>query len=182
MPRPGSRVTERNSGLLPLLVAFRASDNTFSPPIWMAAGEAVCTAGCAGVAGCCRQPAASITDVARRLPKHCFPFCKSSPFCSPPLARARPKKQKSSYPVFAQGRTIGHELNTQTEPRRRSRSACSQSGSASSPTQSARSVQSGPHPMSTLHPAQKILRRNRHQQASRLPGLGLLGQAGSIVR
>jgi hypothetical protein len=70
IPRPGSRVTDRNSGLLPLPVAFRESVNTSSPPTWLAAGVAGCGDGSVG--GCCRQPAASKVNPARSVPNRLF--------------------------------------------------------------------------------------------------------------
>src|ERR1700722_12740787 len=66
MPRPGNRVTERNSGLVPLFVAFRDSVNTSSSPIFMAGDAAGCGADSPDVAGCCcRQPASSRAQAVR---------------------------------------------------------------------------------------------------------------------
>jgi hypothetical protein len=102
IPRPGNRVTERNSGLLPLLVAFRESVNTSSPPTWMAAGVAGCGGGSLG--GCCRQPAASKVNPARSVPNRLFPLSIGVPqepqFAVAPLPKAGKKKQKSYYAVF----------------------------------------------------------------------------------
>ena len=75
MPRPGSRVTERNSGLLPPELALRASVSTSSPPIFMTGGAAGCGACSAGVAGGCVQPAASSAKIARIPPNLLLPLC-----------------------------------------------------------------------------------------------------------
>ncbi len=49
------------------------------------------------------------------------------------------------------------------------------------PATSACALQPGSHPLPALQPAAEVLRRDRHQQAPRVPGLDLLGEAGSIV-
>ena len=54
MPRPGSAVSDRNSGLVPLLVALRVSFTTGSPPICgevCACADDAASAGFAGPAG-----------------------------------------------------------------------------------------------------------------------------------
>jgi hypothetical protein len=107
--------------LLPLLVAFRVSVSTSAPPICTATGAVGCGACSAGVAGCCRQPAAARTNVARTPAKPLHPLCidtfKNLPFSVRRRSVVAEKKQKSYYAVFPNSLTIGYELHPPTNPR-----------------------------------------------------------------
>ncbi len=103
--------------MLPLVVALRASVNTFSPPICTAAGAAGCGACSLGGAGCCRHPAASRADAARTLPNHRFTLYIDPLKNLCPLPDSGSEESKnSSYAVFQMGLTIGYEHLPQANP------------------------------------------------------------------
>ena len=130
--------------MLPLLVAFRASVNTPSPPMVRTGGSVGWGAGWLDVGGCCWQPASSRAQAARisaSVSLLCIDGCIGTLVeiflfrCRDRRCHShrgqRPWKSKNHLTLlFRPGFTIGHGHHPLSEPRVKSRRfACCQAGS-----------------------------------------------------